>query len=363
MKKVAVLGSTGSIGRQTLDVIASQCDSLEVSALVAYSDAETLAKQKIKYGAGYAALIAEKGADCLIDAVKGADTVVVATRGIIALDAVLFALKEGKTVALANKETLVCGGELVRSRLAGACGRLVTLDSEHSAIWQCLAGKDSAAVKRLILTASGGAFLNYTEEQLKTAKAREALKHPTWSMGNKITIDSATMMNKGLEIIEASYLFDVPQEKIDVLVHPQSVVHSLVEFVDGSVMAQMACPDMRLPIQYALTYPERLPSRVKPLDLVGARLEFYAPDCNKFKCISLCRQAFAMGGLYPTVLNAANDVCVDAYLKNKIGFFDIAEIIEKVLNCFSPRGEVSAETIKKTDAEVKKFTASLTAEI
>lgn len=363
MKKVAILGSTGSIGRQTLDVIALNGDLFEATALVANSDKKTLYAQKEKFGAGYAALMAEDGVGCLCEAIKDADIIVVATRGIVALDAVLASIKQGKTVALANKETLVCGGEIVKDCLSSYGGKIVTLDSEHSAIWQCLEGNNKSEVKRLILTASGGAFAFWDESRLKTAKAQDALKHPTWSMGQKITIDSATMMNKGLEIIEASYLFDLPQDKIDVLIHPQSIVHSMVEFVDGSVMAQMACPDMRLPIQYALTYPNRRPSAVPSLDLVGKRLEFYAPDYNKFRCISLCRQAFAAGGLYPTALNAANDICVDAFIGGKISFTDIADTVEKALNSFVPRMELSVGAIKKTDAEVKKLTASLISEI
>ncbi len=359
MKKIAILGSTGSIGRQTLDVIKSNKGLFSVSALVSYSDEKMLERQRRETGAKFAALVSKSGDKCLLDAVTGADIVVVATRGIIALDAVLLALSKGLTVALANKETLVCGGEIVKRCLSESSGKLITLDSEHSAIWQCIDGKDVNEIKRLMLTASGGAFFNFTDNELKSAKAMQALKHPTWHMGNKITIDSATMMNKGLEIIEASYLFDVPQDKIDVLVHPQSIVHSMVEFVDGSVMAQMACPDMCLPIQYALSYPNRLPSKIDKLDLTGKTLEFFEPDYNKFKCMLLCRQAYAMGGLYPTALNAANDVCVGAYLEDKIGFFDIPETIEKVLSSFSPQEDLTVAAIKKTDADVKKMTASI----
>ncbi len=359
MKKIAILGSTGSIGTQTLQVIKNNENLFQVKSLVAHSDKKKLNKQAEDFHPLNYFTIKDDGAKCLTSAIKDADIVVVATRGIIAIDAVLQAIKDGQTVALANKETLVCGGELVKYYLSRYKGKLITVDSEHSAIWQCLEGNKHSQIKKLILTASGGAFKNYTTEQLKTAKAEEALKHPTWSMGQKITIDSATMMNKGLEIIEASYLFDIPQEQIEVLIHPQSIVHSMVEFCDGAVMAQMSNPDMALPIQYALTYPDRLPSKVAPLSLADKKLEFYLPDYNKFKCINLCRQAFSRGGLYPAVLNAANDVCVEKYLKNKIGFLNIANIIERVLNEYKTESEISADGLLTTDKLVKIYTENI----
>lgn len=360
MKKIAVLGCSGSVGTQTLDVIENNKNLYSVQSLVAFSNKAKVAEQAQKFGARYAATVADDGMDCLEKAVDGADIVVVATRGIIALKAVLKAIKEGKAVALANKETLVCGGEIVKEYLRLYGGKLLTVDSEHSAIWQCLEGNKKSQLSRIILTASGGAFRNLTAEQLKTAKAKDALKHPTWNMGEKITIDSATMMNKGLEIIEASYLFDVPQEQIDIIVHPQSIVHSMVEYCDGSVIAQMACPDMRLPIQYALSYPDRLPADVARLDFVGKSLEFYQPDVNKFKCITLCRQAYDMKGVYPVLLNAANDVCVEEYLKDKIGFFDIPRVIERVLDGFGKTDlPLTTDSIAVVDGEVKKFTQKI----
>lgn len=359
IKKIALLGSTGSIGTQTLQVIKDNKNLYKVQSLVAFSNAEILSQQAKEFGAEYFATIADDGIECLEKAVDGADLVVVATRGMVALKAVLKAIKEGKTVALANKETLVCGGEIVKEYLNKYSGKIYTVDSEHSAIWQCLEGNKKSQVKRLVLTASGGAFRNFTVEQLKGAKAKDALKHPTWDMGSKITIDSATMMNKGLEIIEASYLFDIPQEKIEVVIHPQSIVHSMVEYEDGSVIAQMSTPDMRLPIQYALSYPDRIKSNVSQLDLIGKKLEFYAPDDNKFKCMQLCRKAFEMGGLYPAVLNAANDVCIEEYLNDKISFFDIAKVVETVIENFKPADKMTVDGLFAVDKKVKEYTKKL----
>jgi len=359
IKKIALLGSTGSIGTQTLQVIKDNKNLYKVQSLVAFSNVEILSRQAKEFGTNYFATITHDGVECLERAVDGADIVVVATRGMVALKAVLKAIKEGKTVALANKETLVCGGEIVKQYLNKYSGKIHTVDSEHSAIWQCLEGGKKSQVKRLVLTASGGAFRNFDKEQLKTAKAKDALKHPTWNMGSKITVDSATMMNKGLEIIEASYLFDISQDKIEVLIHPQSIVHSMVEYEDGSVIAQMSNPDMRLPIQYALSYPDRIKNSVSQLDLVGKKLEFYAPDDNKFKCMQLCRKAFKMGGLYPAVLNAANDVCVEEYLKDKIGFFDIADVIEKVLQNYKTNEQMTVDGLFAVDKNVKEYTKKL----
>lgn len=359
IKKIALLGSTGSIGTQTLQVIKDNKNLYKVQSLVAFSNVKILQQQAKEFGADYFATITNDGMECLERAVEGADVVVVATRGMVALRAVLKAISQNKIVALANKETLVCGGEIVRQYLKKYGGKIYTVDSEHSAIWQCLEGNKHNQIKRLVLTASGGAFKNLTQEQLKYAKAQDALKHPTWDMGSKITIDSATMMNKGLEVIEASYLFDIPQEQIDVVVHPQSIVHSMVEFVDGSVLAQMSNPDMRLPIQYALSYPDRIKSGVSQLDLIGKKLEFYSVDENKFRCISLCRKAFAKGGLYPAVLNAANDVCVQEYLNGKIGFFDVADIVEKVVDNYQIQDELSVDGLFAVDKKVKEYTTKL----
>ena len=359
IKKIALLGSTGSIGTQTLQVIKDNKNLYKVQSLVAFSNTEILAQQAKEFDAQYFATIKNDGIECLEKAVDGADVVVVATRGMVALKAVLKAISQDKTVALANKETLVCGGKIVKQYLKKYGGKIHTVDSEHSAIWQCIDGNKHSQIKRLILTASGGAFKNFSYEQLESATASQALKHPTWDMGSKITIDSATMMNKGLEIIEASYLFDIPQENIDVVIHPQSIVHSMVEFCDGSVMAQMSNPDMRLPIQYALGYPDRHESKVSQLDLVGKTLEFFAPDDNKFKCMQLCRNAFKMGGLYPAVLNAANDICVEEYLNDKIGFFDIPKIIQNVLDTFVIEDELSVEGLFNVDKKVKDYTIKL----
>ena len=368
MKKIAVLGSTGSIGVQTLDVLKAKGELFDVFSLVAFSDIKKVLEQQREFSAPYVGVInlheqtegVHTGENCLLEAVEGADTVVVATRGIVALPAVLKALKEGKTVALANKETLVCGGKLVNEYAKKYGGKLVTVDSEHSAVMQCLNGENKKNVSKIILTASGGAFRNFSYEQLKNVTAADALKHPTWRMGQKITIDCATMMNKGLEIIEACRLFDVSEDKVEVVVHPQSIVHSMVEFADGSVKAQLASPDMKLPIQYALTYPERFGCDVKPLDLFSLPLEFFVPDENKFKCMSLCREAIKKDGLYPTALNAANDVCVENFVNGKIGFFDIADTIERVLNEFVPQyDKVDVKSIFDTDRQVKIITQNI----
>ncbi len=365
-KKIAVLGSTGSIGTQTLELIEAFPDLFEVKALVAYSDKALLTKQQKRFGAEFAGLIDESlyesgsaiqfGAQCLENAVDlDVDVVLVATRGIAALRAVIKAINKGVDVALANKETLVCGGALVAEALSISKAKLLPVDSEHSAVWQCL-GKGE--IRRLILTASGGPFFGFTAERLSDVTPEMALKHPNWSMGSKITIDSATMMNKGLEILEAHWLFGVPLEQIDVVVHPQSVVHSLVEYADGAMLAQMALPDMKYAIGYALSFPERLNLPDARLNLTQVKpLEFFGYDKEVFPAIELAREAFALDPLMPVVLNAANDAGVFAFLDGKIGFCDICKTVRKTIDYYKNHLngiQLSVDNIYELDAEAKK---------
>ncbi len=348
--RLVILGSTGSIGRQALEVVEQHPDRLQVLALAAGRQSELLVAQARRYGARYVhcvsgldpALVARlpPGCQCLVEeralvqlaTLPEADMVLVATPGRAGIRATLAALEAGKDVALANKEALVMAGALVRvaSRRSGA--RILPVDSEHSALWQCLRGEEAGRVRRVILTASGGPFRTYTAEQLRRVTPADALAHPTWRMGPKVTIDSATLMNKGLEIIEAHWLLDLEYEKISVVVHPQSIVHSLVEFVDASVKAQLSVPDMRLPIQYALLREERRPGRTPLLDLVQAgALTFEEPDTTRFPCLALARQAGVTGGTAPTVLCSADEEAVEAFLAGRIPFVAIAEVIARTL--------------------------------
>ena len=318
MKKLAILGSTGSIGKQTLEVVDSLPNSFEIKSLVSYSNGDLLNEQKKQYRPEFSGLIVKDGEQCLVDAVEGCDLAVIATSGITAIKAVMYCIDNGIDVALANKETLVCAGELIKKNLARSGSQLMHVDSEHSALWQCLRGSKRREIAKLILTASGGAFRDFDSEQLHSATFEQALNHPNWSMGNKITIDSATMFNKTLEVLEARWLYGVEVDKIEILVHRQSIVHSLVQFIDGSVLAQMATPDMKLPIQYALTYPDRVNSTVTPLDLsVASRLDFEKVDDSRFPCANIAYLPIMRIPLMPTVVNAANDVCVDAFSNNK----------------------------------------------
>ena len=351
-KKISILGSTGSIGTQTIEVVESHPDSFEVVALCAGRNVELLAEQCRRLKPRYAAIADEKSYPLLKDLCQGlpvklfagqyaigdmadtedCDTVVAAMVGYAGLYPTLRAAKAGKTIALANKESLVVAGELVTSLCKDGNSRLLPVDSEHSAIFQCLQGNSCSEIEKLILTASGGPFRKHSREMLQKVTKEEALRHPNWKMGAKITIDSATMMNKGFEVIEARWLFDTGCDKIDVLVHPQSIVHSMVQFRDGAVLAQMGTPDMKLPIQYALCYPERKANSFKRLDLAEAgKLEFEKPDMEKFRNLALAYAAIDKGGNAPCVLNAANEVAVAAFLQDKISFLQISDIIEKTL--------------------------------
>lgn len=346
-EKISILGSTGSIGTQALDV----CDKMgyEVTALSAGKNVDLIEKQIRKYRPKVAAMADEAAAKelkervkdtdtkvfggkegvCLCAAEKTADTVLNSVVGMAGLEPTLTAIKEKKKIALANKETLVAGGSLVTKTAKEYGVDILPVDSEHSAIFQCLQSMNKKEqLKSIILTASGGPFFSKTAEELKDVTAENALKHPNWSMGAKITIDSATMMNKGLELIEAVWLFDVSPDDVDIVVHRQSVVHSLIEYVDNSVIAQLGVPDMKIPIQYALTYPDRFESDVKRLSLADFQtLTFYKPDYDTFKCINICRNAINKGGLYPAAANGANEAANYLFRTGKIGFLDIAQLV------------------------------------
>jgi 1-deoxy-D-xylulose-5-phosphate reductoisomerase len=341
VKGIAILGSTGSIGQSALAVVDTHPDKLRVVALAAGANADKLAEQVRKYRPSQSALVAERGPECLIDIAThpDADVVLFASSGTAALDAVLAAIDAGKTIALANKEILVMAGSVVTAAARRRGAALLPVDSEHNAIHQCLHGRRTSDVARLILTASGGPFRGLGAAALAHVTADEALRHPTWRMGPKITIDSATLMNKGLEVIEARWLFDVGADRIDVLVHPQSIVHSMVEFVDGSVMAQLGVTDMRLPIQYAFSYPERWDAPVPRLDLAHAgRLEFEPPDLARFPCLGLAFRALRGAEGLSIVLNAANEIAVSTFLAGSLGFSDIAGLIARTMDAYEREG-------------------------
>lgn len=349
MKKISILGSTGSIGTQTLEVVRASAGELKVQSLTAFSNIDLLEKQVREFKPVLAVLMEEKSAQELKNRLKDlpvkvlsgmdgmleaatltdTDTVVTAISGRIGLEPTLAALKDKKDIALANKETLVAAGELVmRTAEENGCS-IIPVDSEHSAVFQCLSDK-RALVKKIILTASGGPFLGWKKQELAKVTKEMALKHPNWSMGAKITIDSATMMNKALEVIEAKFLFGVDYDKIKVVVHPQSIVHSMVEYIDGSVIAQMGAPDMRLPIQYALSYPERWPVSFDPLELAGKTLSFFEPDADAFPSLRLAYECGEKGGTLPAVMNAANEICVHAFLAGRIEYLEMFELVERL---------------------------------
>jgi 1-deoxy-D-xylulose-5-phosphate reductoisomerase len=360
---VAILGSTGSIGRQALNVIDEHADRFRVVAIVARTASERFLSQVTRYAPEVAAVFdwtpalgrstgsIALGNEGLIAASThpSVDIVVVASSGHVAIVPTIRALELGKTVALANKETLVCAGEILGPLVASNRSLLRPVDSEHSAIWQALDGSPIEQVRRIILTASGGPFRTSSVSELTQVTAAQALSHPTWSMGDKITVDSATLMNKGLEIIEAHWLFRLPYEQIDVLVHPESVVHSLVEFVDGAQVAQLGIPDMRVPIQYALSYPERMRLSTDRLELaeVGA-LHFERPDTERFPALRLAREVGIAGRTYPTVLSAADDEAVTAFLAGELRFIDIPIAVERVVDRHQPT-DVTLESIWDAD--------------
>ncbi|MCY4435788.1 MAG: 1-deoxy-D-xylulose-5-phosphate reductoisomerase [Chloroflexi bacterium] len=379
MKRVVVLGSTGSIGQQTLDVIRANPDDFAVVGLAAGRDARTLAAQiaEFKPQAAYCidgsaakyvdgATRIHSGDDGIVQLVEAvaADVTVVGTPGMVGARATMAALECGQDVALANKETLVMAGDLVMRQAAAHGATVLPTDSEHSAIWQCIRGEDQATVRRIILAASGGPFRTASAQELAEVTPEQALQHPTWSMGAKITVDSATLLNKGLEIIEAHWLFGLPYTQIDIVIHPQSIVHALVEFADGAVKAQLSHPDMRLPIQHALSFPDRPPTYWGGLDFARAPvLEFSAPESARFPCLALARQAAETGGTAPTVLCAADEVAVELFLAGKIGFLDISRIISQALESHTSTPVESLDHVLAVAAETRQLLLEATAKL
>lgn len=378
MKKVAILGSTGSIGTQSVEVCEKH--GLEITALAAHSSIELLEKQARKFKPKYVGIyredkykeLKERLADteikvlcgmeglCEIAAMKDNDIVLNSVVGMVGLLPTLTAIEAGKDVALANKETLVAGGTLVTA-LANKKGvTIYPVDSEHSAIFQCLQGNKREQLNKIILTASGGPFYGYSYEQLKSVTKADALKHPNWDMGNKITIDSATLMNKGLEFIEAKWLFDLDPDQIEIVVHRQSVIHSAVEYKDFAVIAQLGVPDMKIPIQYSLLYPERVECPTKPLSLTDyGTLTFDKPDYETFKCLSAAIEAISRGGAYPCLVNSANEEAVRAFLNNEIQFIKIGEIVSSILDKF-PKTEISSyEEVVAADKLAREYVRGL----
>ncbi len=360
MRSIVILGSTGSIGQQALDVIARYPDEYRVVGLSAHNQADLLAKQAATLPVPpLTTLTSRDGLAGLLELCRldEADTVINALVGSIGLRPTLESLQAGKKLLLANKESLVAGGELVLA--AAGKQEIIPIDSEHSALFQCLRGEDPADVAKLIITASGGPFRGRSRTELSAVTLTEALAHPRWTMGPKITIDSATMMNKGLEVIEAHYLFGMPYENIDVVVHPQSIVHSLVEYVDGSVIGHLGPTDMRVPIQYALTYPRRQTAPAGTINLIElARLDFEAPDNEAFPALSYAYQAGRTGGTAPAVLNAANEAAVAAFRAGACGFSDIADCLEDVLNSHSVLPADSVDVLEEAERWARERAAS-----
>ena len=381
MKKLSLLGSTGSIGTQALQVVQNlreQGEKWEVAALAARSSVNRLEEQARKFHPEVVAVFDEGAALSLRQSLRdtdiqvlsgmeglceaaawpGADLTLNAVVGMVGLQPTLAALQAGKALALANKETLVAGGAIVMEAARKRNLPILPVDSEHSAIFQCLQGcPERGALKKLVLTASGGPFFGRSRQELAGVTREQALRHPNWDMGAKITIDSATMMNKGLEVMEASWLFDLPEHRIEVVVHRESVIHSMVEYQDNAVVAQLGVPDMAVPIQYALTYPRRMPSPAGELDLCAlGKLTFYPPDREAFPCLELCREALRRGGLVPAAANGANEQAVALFLEGKIGFLDISRLVEAAMDRQDP-GVVTLETVLEADQEARAFVA------
>lgn len=382
MRKLALLGSTGSIGTQALRVVENlqaQGEEVQVEVLAARSSVRLLEEQARRFHPSAVAVFDEAAARSLRDSLRdtsiqvlagmeglceaaaweGANTTLNAVVGMVGLQPTLAAIRAGKVLALANKETLVAGGAMVVEEARRHGVKILPVDSEHSAIFQCLQGCPGRdALEKLILTASGGPFFGKSREELETVTREQALRHPNWDMGAKITIDSATMMNKGLEVIEASWLFELPEERIDVVVHRESIIHSMVQYKDNAVIAQLGVPDMAVPIQYALTYPRRLPSPAGELNLWELqKLTFYPPDGNAFPCLELCREALRRGGLVPAAANGANEQAVALFLQGKIGFLDIPRLVAKAMDQ-QTAGEVTLENILAADWAARDFVAA-----
>ena len=382
MKTVTILGSTGSIGCSTVDLLRAAPDSFRVLALVGNRNAQRLAEQARALNAQLAvcadpAMHAELksalagtdiriacGPDAVLEAARlGADWTMAAITGVAGLAPTLAAAEAGRTVALANKEALVSAGDVMLRAVAQAGATLLPVDSEHNAIFQAMAGNPERSVEKITLTASGGPFRLATSEAMREAKPEAALRHPVWSMGAKITIDSATLFNKGLEVIEAARLFALRPDQIDVLVHPQSIIHGMVHFTDGSILAQLGAPDMRIPIAHTLGWPERLATHAPRLDLAAAsRLEFFPPDEEKFPALRLAREALQAGGGAPTILNAANEIAVASFLERRIGFLDIAAMVEAVLARLGPRPADTLAQVVALDAEARRCAEAMNAQ-
>jgi 1-deoxy-D-xylulose-5-phosphate reductoisomerase len=377
-RRISIFGATGSVGQSTLDLIGRDPESYQIVALTANGDVEALARAARAHRAQVAVIADESrysalkealagtgieaaaGEQALVDAARlEADWTMAAIVGCAGLPPTLAALQQGRTVALANKESLVSAGALMIDAARASGAIMLPVDSEHNAIFQCLAGGRIADVRRITLTASGGPFRTFTLEQMKAVTAAQAVRHPNWSMGAKISIDSATMMNKGLELIEAHHLFPVGLDRIGILVHPQSVIHSLVEYRDHSTLAQLGSPDMRIPIAHVLAWPERIETPCTPLDLVTiGRLDFEAPDEERFPATRLAREAAEAGGACPAILNAANEVAVEAFLREKINFLDIAMIVAETLGRYSPAQPQGIEDIFMADREARRVAAT-----
>ena len=379
-KQIAILGSTGSIGTQALQVIDEHPDLFEAYCLTANNRVKELAEQARRYNPAAVVIANEDkyeelkslladlpdikvyaGKQAIDEIVEAGpiDMVLTAMVGFAGLNPTIHAIKAHKKICLANKETLVVAGELICELAQKYHAPIIPVDSEHSAIFQSLAGEGDNEIEKILLTASGGPFRNFTKEQLATVTKADALKHPTWSMGAKITIDSATMMNKGFEVIEAKWLFGVPADKIQVLIHPQSIVHSAVQFADGAVKAQLGVPDMRLPIQYALTYPDRIHLNEDRLDLFKQPLEFFEPDLDKFRCLAIAFEAIKKGGNMPCIVNAANEIVNRGFLEDKCGFTQMSDIIEKTMSRVSFSSAPDYDTYVSTDAEARRVATEL----
>jgi 1-deoxy-D-xylulose-5-phosphate reductoisomerase len=381
-RRIAILGATGSIGQSTLDLVERSPECFEVVALTAGTNVEALAAAARRTGARLAVIAdpdrlgdlrakldgsgcrAAAGADALVEAASGeADWVMAAIVGCVGLVPTMAAIEAGKSVALANKEALVTAGRLMMDAAQRSGSHLLPVDSEHNAIFQCLAGSSKDDISRLVLTASGGPFREHSFDRMQSATPAQAVAHPKWSMGAKISVDSATLMNKGLELIEAHHLFGLPSERIEIVIHPQSVVHSLVEFVDGSMLAQLGSADMRIPIAYTLAWPQRMTTPSTRLSLAGiGRLDFEAPDPDRFPALRLARQALENGGGSPITLNAANEVAVEAFLNGAIGFCDISRLVERALDASHSPTPASIDEVVALDRESRNRASALIAE-
>lgn len=380
MKRLAILGSTGSIGTQALDVIEAHPDMFEVEILSAHSNTNLLIEQTKKFKPNAVVITDEtkyeivktalssmpvkvfSGIDALNDVVQWdtVDTVLGAIVGFAGLHSILAAIDAGKQIALANKETLVVAGELVMQRAAEKGVQIIPVDSEHSALFQCLVGENWRTIEKIILTASGGPFLGRKPNYLVNVKASHALQHPNWTMGAKVTIDSATLMNKGLEMIEAKWLFGLKNDQIEVIIHPQSIIHSFVQFIDGSLKAQMGLPDMKLPIQYAIAYPHRIANDFKRFDFKEySKLSFDQPDTKTFRNLALARTAMETGGNAPCIMNAANEIVVNAFLHNRVDFLEMSEMIEKTLEKVSFIAQPTLEDYEQSDKEARILAGEL----